>query len=173
MGKRGSILGGIILILAGSFLLLLQMFPGLADVLDLSEQWPLIIVGVGMLFLLGALLAAPPLAVPGVIIAGIGALLYYQNLTGDWDSWAYAWTLIPGMVGLGLILNNLIAGDWRAGLPAGGRLLLISAVLFAVFGLFFDGFGQLGQYWPILLIVAGIWFLLRRREGHRAGGESQ
>jgi hypothetical protein len=168
MGKRSSIVGGVILILAGGILLLLQMFPALADVLDLSEQWPLIIVGVGLLFLVGAVLAAPPLAVPGAIIAGIGAILYYQNLTGDWASWAYAWTLIPGMVGLGLILSSLFAGNWRDGLPAGGRLLLISLLLFVVFGLLFGSFGQLGRYWPVLLILAGLWFLLRRRPGDRA-----
>ncbi len=84
MEKKGSIIGGIILILLGVFFFLLQFFPGLADLFNLSQQWPLIIIGAGVLFLLGALFGNPPLAVPGMIISGTGVILYYQNATGDW-----------------------------------------------------------------------------------------
>jgi hypothetical protein len=39
---------------------------------------------------------------PGSILAGIGGIFYYQNLTNDWESWAYIWALIPGFVGIGV-----------------------------------------------------------------------
>ena len=93
MEKKSSIIGGAILILAGVFFLLAQFFPGLVSWFNIGQQWPLIIIFVGGLFLAGALLGTPPLAIPGSIIGGTGLLLYYQNASGDWASWAYAWTL--------------------------------------------------------------------------------
>ena len=106
MEKRSSIVGGLILIGVGTMFLLLQLFPSLADQIDLARQWPLVIVTVGGVFLLTAVLGTPPLAIPGSIIGGIGGILYYQNLTGDWASWAYVWALIPGFVGVGIILDG-------------------------------------------------------------------
>ena len=93
--RTSSIIAGLILILVGLFFLLLPFFPDLADSISIAELWPLIIVGVGGLFLLGALLGTPDLAIPGSIIAGIGLMLYYQNANNAWETWAYSWALIP------------------------------------------------------------------------------
>ena len=40
-------------------------------------------------------------------------------------------------------------------------LVVISAVLFSVFGSFFGAVGYLGQYWPVLLIVLGVVLLVQ------------
>jgi len=173
MEKRGSIVGGIILILLGAFFLLLQFFPGLADLFNLSQQWPLIIVGAGLLFLLGALFGNPPMAVPGMIITGTGLILYYQNATGNWGSWAYIWSLYPIFVGIGLIMMNTLQGSWRKGLREGGGLVLIGVVLFVVFAGFFSGFGALGRLWPILVIVAGLWLLWKSRSSSKSPVEKE
>ena len=37
----------------------------------------------------------PGMLVPACIVGGIGGMLYWQNLTGDWASWSYSWSLIP------------------------------------------------------------------------------
>lgn len=163
MEKRGSIIGGIILILLGTFFLLLQFFPGLADLFNLSQQWPLIIIGTGILFLFGALFGNPPLAVPGMIISGTGFILYYQNATGNWSSWAYIWSLYPVFVGIALMLMHTLQGSWRQGLREGGSLVLIGGVLFIVFAGFFNGFGFAGRLWPILIIIGGLWLLWKNR----------
>ncbi len=162
MEKRSSIVGGLILILVGALFLLMQLFPGLAEQIDMAQQWPFIIIVVGGVFLLTALLGTPPLAIPGSIITGIGGLLYYQNLTGNWGSWAYAWALIPGFVGIGRMLMYLLQGKARRGIREGGRLVLISAVMFVVFAAFFNGLGGLGRYWPVLLILGGAALLFKR-----------
>ena len=47
MHKQSSIIVGLVLILAGVLFLLLQAFPELASQIDLADQWPLIIVGIG------------------------------------------------------------------------------------------------------------------------------
>lgn len=165
MEKRSSIIGGLILIFVGALFLILQLFPGLSEKIDLAQHWPLLIVALGVFFLLGALLGTPPLAVPGSIISGIGGMMYVQNLTGNWASWAYSWTLIPGFVGIGIILMHFISGRLNRGFREGGPLLVISALMFIVFALFFNvgGLGGLGRYWPIFLILAGGWLLIKRK----------
>lgn len=172
MEKRGSIIGGLILILVGLLFLLLQVYPDLAAQLNLQLQWPLIIVGVGILFLLGAIFGTPSMAVPGMIMTGIGGLLYFQNLTGNWASWAYAWTLIPGFVGLGVILMGLLDRSQRSQIRGGVTLLFISLILFAFFGGFLGGQAILAQFWPVLLILAGIVLLLRSWLGRRKNEKS-
>ena len=159
--RRSSIVAGIILILAGLFFLALPLFPNLAGVINIGQQWPLIIVGEGFLFLLGALLGTPGLAVPGSIIAGTGLILYYQNLTGEWWTWSFAWALYPGFVGIGIIISNLLEGKGKEGLRDGGRLIIISAIMFGVFGFFLGGSLTSGVMLALALIGAGIWILYR------------
>ncbi len=165
MKNRSSIIGGLILIFVGGLFLLLQIFPGLAEQFNPTLIWPLIIVAVGAFFLLAAVLGAPPLAVPGAIITGIGSLLYYQNLSGDWDSWSFVWALIPGFVGLGLILMGLLDRENRKAIRSGLWLVVISLGLFVVFAGFLSELSFLGELWPLLLIVVGIWILWRNRSG--------
>src|SRR5688572_19351282 len=104
--RAGNLIGGAILIGLGVLFLLFQLLPGLGSLLRIELFWPLIIVGAGAVLLLMALLTrTPQLAIPGCIVGGIGCLLFVQNATGYWDSWAYAWALIPGFVGVGIILS--------------------------------------------------------------------
>lgn len=160
--RRSNLVLGTLLLLAGGWFLALQFYPGLADIIDLDYEWPLLIVGAGLVFLLFAVLArAPGLAVPAAIISGIGGLLYYQNSTGDWDSWAYVWTLIPSFVGVGVLLSNLLEGRFLRGLREGFSLILFSLVLFTLFGAFLGGPDILSTYWPVVLIIFGIRVLAR------------
>lgn len=165
MERRSSIIGGLILIAVGGLFLLLQLFPGLSANINMARQWPLIIVAVGGFFLVGALFGTPPLAIPASVIGGIGSILYYQNLTGNWASWAYIWALIPGFAGIGTVLMGLLERKKNGRVREGLRLMGISLALFVVFGLFFNGFGGLGQFWPVLLIIAGGWILLQNLRG--------
>ncbi len=164
MEKKSSIIGGAILILAGVFFLLVQFFPALVSWFDIGQQWPLIIIFVGGLFLVGALLGTPPLAIPASIIGGTGLLLYYQNASGDWASWAYVWSIYPGLVGVGILLMQTLSGNFRQGVRESSILFLISVVLFAIFGAFFNGLGGLGQFWPVLIIGLGLWLLWKNRD---------
>jgi len=120
----------------------------------------MIIIAVGAgLFLLGLLLRAPGMSIPACIVAGIGGILYYQWRTGEWGSWSYMWALIPGFVGLGILVGSLLgAKDMKA--TDGLRQMVISLVLFLVFGAFFGAFRGLGQYWPLLLIGAGVILII-------------
>jgi hypothetical protein len=142
---------GLILVLLGAWFLIVQFVPGL----QIWFSWPLIIVGVGVfLLLLGLVLGAPGMVVPACIVGGIGGMLYWQNATGHWESWAYAWALIPGFVGVGVLLLGLL--EREAGQVRGGAwLIVISLVIFVAFGSFFGALTFLGVYWPVLLIALG------------------
>lgn len=156
--KRTNIAGGIILVLVGAALLAIQILPGVF----ISFSWPWIVIIVGLfLFGLGAAIGEPGMAVPACIVGGIGGILYYQNLTGNWESWSFVWSLIPGFVGIGIILMNLLSGEGGKAFREGGLLVLISLTLFAVFGSFFGALGLVGDYWPVLLILLGVLILLR------------
>jgi len=159
--KGTTILAGLILIAVGVIFLLMPLFPNVSDMLNIDQHWPLIIVLVGGMFILGALLGSPGLAIPGSIVGGIGLLLYYQNLTGNWQTWAFAWTLIPVFVGIGIILSKAIDGDLASGLKSGGRLILIGFILFLVFGSFMGA--GLGRSFglAIVLIGLGLWMVIR------------
>ena len=163
--RRSSIVAGIILILVGLFFLLLPLFPNISGVIDISEHWPLIIVSVGALFLFAALIGAPGLAVPGSIITGIGCLLLYQNLNDAWESWAYAWALIPGFVGIGIIIARTLEGQARRGLRKGGTLIFISLILFLAFGAFLGDGINFGVLWAVLLIGLGLRLLIKTLRG--------
>ena len=128
---------------------------------DRFSDWPFTVIGVGvLLLLLGLILGAPGLAVPAAIVSGIGGILYYQNLTGNYESWAYMWALIPGFVGVGVLLQGLLGENTRNNLRHGLNLMVVSAVLFLVFSAFLGGWNLLGNFGPaILLILLGLWVL--------------
>lgn len=160
--QRTNTILGLLLVLAGAVFLAQQFYPDLQVWDYFTFSWPVYVIGAGvLLLLLGLLVGAPGMAVPATIVAGIGGVLYWQETTGNWESWAYAWTLIPGFVGLGIILEALLEGKPRGGLRAGGSLMVISAILFVIFASFMGGPALLGTYWPVLLILIGLWFIIR------------
>jgi hypothetical protein len=155
--KRSNLALGIALIVLGALFLVTRLLPGL----ELVFGWPWIVIGVGAgLMIIGLLVGAPDMAVPACIVGGIGGILYYQNLTGDWTSWSYMWALIPAFVGVGTLVAALLGGKSRGAVREGFRTLLVGLVLFVVFGSFFGAFTVLGVYWPLLLVAAGVLILI-------------
>lgn len=167
--RRSAIAGGIVLILLGLVFLAGQMFPGLRSWINVFS-WPLLIVGAGILLLIiGLLTGVPGLAVPACIVAGLGGLLYWQNRTGDWASWAYAWALIPGFVGAGTILMGLLSRSGKD-VRDGANTVLVSLILFAIFGSFLGAPWRIGRYWPMLLILLGVINLFQYFTRAKRGG---
>ncbi|HEX5808376.1 MAG TPA: hypothetical protein VFY25_06890 [Anaerolineales bacterium] len=174
--NRTNLALGILLILIGGWLVLSRQVPSLQNWLDNNFTWPVWLLGAGLVILLiGLLTGAPGMAVPASIVAGIGGILYYQNETGDYGSWAYMWTLIPGFVGVGAILAGLLGEYTRHNLSRGLNLIVISAVLFLVFGTFLGGLDILGDYGAaVVLILLGVYILVRGfTRGSRYGGSNE
>lgn len=158
---RSNLVAGLLLVLVGGWALAAQFAPVLRFWEGLNLTWPAWVIAAGLfLFVFGLLIGEPDMAVPASIVSGIGGILWYQNTTGAWETWAYAWSLIPGFVGVGVIIAGLLDGKPRKAIRDGGWLILISLALFMLFGFFF-GAGLIGTYWPVLLIAWGLWLLLQ------------
>jgi hypothetical protein len=101
-------------------------------------------------------------AISGSIVSATGVLLWIQQATGRYDTWAYAWALIaPGSVGVGLALYGLMTRTARW-VQQGLMVAAVGIALFAVGAWYFEPVLTLGRQpvdlgalWPVLLIVAG------------------
>lgn len=161
--NRSTLILGVLLILIGIWLVVSRQVPALQQWLNIEFTWPMLTIGAGILiFVIGLLVGAPGMAVPASIVTGIGCILYWQNANNDFGAWSYMWTLIPGFVGVGLILTGLLGENTPRNLSSGLNLIVISVVLFLIFGTIFGGLAILGPYGPaILLIALGVYILVR------------
>jgi hypothetical protein len=161
----GSLAGGVILILLGLMALLSQIFRGF----DFwGTFWPFIVMGFGSLFFIGMFAGGKStsgLAIPGSIITGIGLMLFVQNLTGHWESWAYGWAAIIIFVGLGIYIMGAFGGDpeQRRG---GAGVMRVGLTLFIIFGAFFEmlfNSSVAAKYiFPAALIGLGLYLIFKR-----------
>jgi hypothetical protein len=161
--KRSNIAGGLILILLGVLFILWRIYPqAAANFFGEEFTWPWYIIGVGVIFLIVALATGiGGFAIPGTIIGGIGGLLYYQNATGDWVSWAYLWTLIPGMVGLGIWFASFLDPGSRGERRTGATMFVISVVVAGLlWAAFHTNVVPASFVWPGILILLGLYLLL-------------
>src|SRR5690606_41174172 len=142
MNKQGrsQLALGVLLILLGGWFLLDRTVPAFHDFFSKYTEWPvnLLLIG-GVIFVLGLVLGSPGMSVPAAIVAGIGGIFYYQQASGDYGSWSYMWTLIPGFVGVGSVLAGLLGDNTSHNLKRGMNMIVFSAVLFLVFSAFFCG----------------------------------
>ena len=164
----GSLVAGSVLIALGLLALAGQIFRGFPF---WSYLWPFIILGFGGLFFVGMFAGGKSfagLAIPGTLIGGLGLMMFIQNLTGYWQSWAYSWTIILILVGLGIFIMGLYTEDANRR-QAGMRVMKVGAILFVIFGGFFElifnafrPFGIQQYIFPILLIVLGGYLVVIR-----------
>jgi hypothetical protein len=161
--NRTQLIFGILLVLAGIWFVAVQQVPSLGAWTNLHLDWPLFVVAAGIIILvIGLVTGEPRMSIPASLVAGIGGILYYQNLKAAYDSWSFLWTLIPGFVGIGNILTGLLGEATRHNLGRGLNLLVISAVLFLIFATLFHQLDFLGNYGLAgLLIFLGLYVLGR------------
>lgn len=133
--------------------------------------WPLFIIVPGLVLLAASLVPAPPrgigFATAGAVVTTVGAILLYQSSTDHWESWAYAWALIPMAAGVATMLYGLLAQS-RGMVVSGLWMAGIAAALFAIGAWFFEGLfaGEerlvdAGNWWPIAVIALGVLLALR------------
>ena len=160
--NRSTVILGTFLIAVGVIYLLLNLIPGVES----GRTWPVIFFFLAAAFFLPSFVwpqakkGLAGLFIPGSIMLVLGLIFTYDVFTGDWGSWAYAWLLIPGGVGLGLLLGSA-AGNWGSGsFQTGLWMLGVDLGLFALFATIF-GNQLLRIAGPALIIVAGAVILLR------------
>src|SRR6266849_1864081 len=166
-GPSSGLALGLVLVVVGVFFLIMRLFE-----IDLSTYgWPLYVIIPGLtLLIVGFFSLGTGALVPGGIVTVTGLILAAQNATGDWASWAYAWTLVvPGGAGLGLFLQGLRVHDSKQ-MRLGRNLMFWSALMFMIgFVIFESIFNISGQDFgivsraalPVLLIIIGVTLLAR------------
>jgi len=167
---------GLLLLGVGAWILIARFIH-----IDLgSWLWPFwVIVPGGLIMALGfrdTHRSNEGLVIFGSIVAVTGIILFVQNITGQWQSWAYAWALLfPGSVGLGQYLWGKRTGN-TAAVRSAEKTLRIAVMLFIAFGIFFEvvlgigGFrlGAAGRIVvPVLLIAAGAAIYVTSMTGDR------
>ncbi|MBV9602028.1 MAG: hypothetical protein JOZ87_34935 [Chloroflexi bacterium] len=174
MERRGAdqvaTIGGVVLVGLGVLFLVQQ---GLG--IDIGRfAWPIFILLPGFALLIAFAVgprSAAGLAIPGCVITTVGLILAIQNTFNLWQTWAYAWALIPASVGLGLRLQSERLGQVRA-MQVGTRMFEWSLLAFVVLFVFFELILNLSNFTngplrtmvgPAVLILAGIYLLMRRR----------
>jgi hypothetical protein len=163
----GFVVLGALLVVAGIGAFLARQAGIDAAQIFTDGGWPFLVIVPGVALLVASAFQQPPrglgFAIPGAIVTSIGVLLFYQQATGHWESWAYAWALIgPGAAGLSMLLYGFFSHDptvTRAGLG----LSVISAVLFVVGFWYFETIFDTGRVpfdmgasWPLVLIALGV-----------------
>ena len=180
---------GILLVVVGIVILALQYVH-----IDLSwlpqrwaeVAWPVRIIVPGLaLFVVGLVLpdrAGEGLSGFGLVAAAVGTLLWYQSITGTWESWAYAWALVfPAVGGLaGIIHGTLHANWWHVRDSVGG--FVFGIVMFLVLGFVFEnwlgfegfGLGRIAMWVPgVILLAAGVTVLLAGTPGERSSRRAE
>ena len=165
---------GLVLVLIGAALFGGQLVGiGIEDI-----GWPFFVIAAGVAIVVIGLVVADEqgMVIGGAITTTVGLVLLYQDQTGRWESWAYAWALVgPAASGLGLALWGIRsgnAGDVRNGIWG----MLGGLAIFVVGFLFFEGVIGIGgdrlalPEWvlPVAVIAIGLAVLgravLERRE---------
>ncbi len=148
----------LVIITLGIILLVFNFLPGVTS----SQGWWLIFIFLAIAFFTPAIVwpearsGLAALFIPGTIMATMGLIFMYNVLTGDWDSWSYMWTLLPGSVGIGLLLAAK-TGNWDPGAGRVGQWLAIFSG--AAFILFSSSAIKIAG--AIILITTGILMLAK------------
>lgn len=151
---------GLVLVLIGALLFAGQLLDvGFEDV-----GWPLLVIAAGIATGVIGLVAMDEqgMVIGGSVVTTVGLVLLYQDQTGRWETWAYAWALVgPAASGLGLALWGVRSRD-ASDLRNGTWGLLGGLAMFAIGFLFFEGVIGIGgdrlafPEWLLPIVVIGI-----------------
>ncbi len=137
--------------------------------LDWSDAWPLILVGVGtMIFISGLGRTDKGAVFPGTVLILVGVFFFLWSRLHFSDSMDMdeLWPIFPLIVGIAFfILFLLNPKDWGTLVP-GVILVLISVLFFLTnFGLLSTSkWAHIGRLWPLVLIIIGLGLLLGRKK---------
>ncbi len=174
--NQRNVLGAILLIGLGVLFLIGQIFS--INIWAIAGfSWPVFVLIPGVIFLALALTGDRRMSgfiFPGAIVTGTGAILWFQNATDNWQTWAYIWTLYPVFLGFALMFNGRRHGNdhqyhvGRSFVNFGVIAFLVGAAFFEL--LIFRSNGALTRWLlPAVLIGAGGYMLLSGRTALPAG----
>jgi hypothetical protein len=161
---------GIVLVIVGVGILGLRQAGVDAAGLIADAGWPFFVILPGLVLMAAAIFPAPPaglgFAIAGSIVTTVGLILLYQDTTDHWESWAYAWALLPTASGVATLLYGLAFR--RQDLIAGGlRIVAVGVAMFLAGFWFFETIFESGRtpidlstWWPVIVIGLGVLITL-------------
>ena len=169
--RERGVVAGVVLVVAGGVVLAARQAGLELGNLVGDSGWPLFIIVPGVALLVAAFVPTPPnglgFAVAGSVVTTVGLILLYQETTENWESWAYAWALIPMAAGIGITGYGLLTGH-RDIAGTGMRLAAVAGALFLVGSWYFNAIFETGQnpidisaWWPVVVIGIGALVLGR------------
>ncbi|MDO9548996.1 MAG: hypothetical protein Q7J65_08555 [Candidatus Marinimicrobia bacterium] len=146
--NKSNFITGFLLILLGIFLLSAQF-----GYICWGNLWPFFLIIGGVLFFLGFLLNRRNygLLMPGSVLTVIGLLFLYTN-AGRWYEMENFWPTFVLAPGIGFVLMFLFG-------PKGNALWIPAAILCTIALVFYARFWRIFQYWPIVLILIGLYII--------------
>lgn len=141
---------GIILILVGIVLLLAQFGR-----FRWENLWPLFLIVGGGFFFLGFFSNRENygLLMPASVLTVIGLFFLYSN-SGRWDQMEVLWPTFVLAPGIGFVLMYIFA-------PKGNSFWIPASILLIIALVFYARFWLLLRYWPVILIVLGVYLLIK------------
>ena len=171
-GRERGIVAGMVLVVAGGVVLAARQAGfELGNVVD-DGGWPTVHHrarprAARRLHSCRSRLMASGSPVAGSVVTAVGLILLYQETTENWESWAYAWALIPTAAGIGITGYGLLTGH-RDIARTGIRLAAAAGVLFLVGSWYFTTMFETGQnpidvgsWLPVVVIGIGALVLGR------------
>ena len=150
MDSYSQFIVGIVLILAGFLLLLIQ-----SETIGWDNFWTLLIILIGIAFFGGYLTNHERigLLMPGTILTIIGTLFFYLSHT-NWEQMEFLWPTFILSPGIGFFLMYFAdKTDKKYYIPA--VILTIIAIAF------FIRFWEIIELWPYILIGIGVYMVIK------------
>jgi hypothetical protein len=168
-----AIVMGVILILIGTIYLAIEFIPRLREIDVAHYGWPVFIIVPGLVLIgvAGAVPEASGLCVPGALVVVAGLVLGVQNIFNLFATATYTWALVvPGGVGLGMWLQGLVDEE-PALRMSGAQTIGAGFIIFLFSALFFESITHVSGIrfpllvrllLPLMMIVVGIVVVARR-----------
>jgi DNA-binding CsgD family transcriptional regulator len=171
---------GLLLVGGGISLLALNFILG--QTITITLPLAIIVLGMAFFVLVSIFIEnwrwAATFYIPGSILVALGLILLLNSVTGDYQSWAYAWLLIVAGIGLGVVLSGDILGWGQLVKLIGAGMIGLGIIFFALFGAIAGGpfiqvmaaillaLGGLALFWlkPETLLTAPVFRRLRRTD---------
>lgn len=161
--KYQRIFPGIILIGFGAYFLLQE--TGVA-IFPRFFTWPTLLIIVGLAFLgQGYLSKESEGILPGVIMTGFGLHFHFSGHLSFWPDNTVGMLIL--IISVGFFMKYL---KTNSGLAHAALFFILAALLMfydnlvGYFGILQNGMNFVWKFWPALLIVIGLYFLLKRKK---------
>jgi len=165
MSNSGNRSAGWILIAIGLLFLLHYLFGW-------NFYWAMVLILVGGVLFVSAIFSKSHRGVfPGTLLLLLGLLFLLRQTEVLDDSRGDLWPLIIVILGVSFVMVSLLRPREWGHLVPGGISLIIGLLLFLRSYLYLSRYTleRIFHWWPLILVILGVWLLLGRRRTHEEG----